>query len=406
MTANAPMHLIYITSRWNQSTETFVRREVDAALRAGNRVDVVSLKAPGPSDGIVDDSMVDIHHLSPPAVVLGVLRNAVRRPRSSVASLWRMIRLSRVRTVAYHLWAWAIAVALSDELPSADIAVAHFAWVSSTTADVLSQMTDTPFAVFAHAHAIYEIRCQDRYLAARLQSASVVFAESPLIAQDIHAMSGVRAVVMRMGVPSSFVKEFVLTEERLSDPVSVLSVGALRSKKGHDVLIEAVAGLPGVHLRIAGEGPERGALEAQILGLGLGDRVTLLGRVDPDLIVGLLDDSSVFCLASRVTSSGDRDGVPNVLIEAMARGIPTVATSVSGIPDLLGDGCGVVVTPEDVAELRREIRLLIERPSRAISMATAAHARVVSEYTTDVNWRLMQQLLRDCVRRDGCSTTS
>lgn len=385
------LRLIYVVSRWNQPTETFVRREVAAAVEAGASVQVLSLKPPGPPDGIVDDAAIRIVEPRVSAFAASLISTFVRHPATVALGLLRIVRLGRPGTWRSHLGAWAAAVAALPSLDDADLVLAHFAWVSSTAADTLSRLKGIPFAVFVHAHGIYEERCQDRYLTDRLQRAVVVFVESDRIANDVREHHGVEPVVMRMGVPDSYVVDDV-PDRLAADGQEVVSVGALRKKKGHDLLIRAIAQLPSATLRIAGDGPERDHLSALVRDLGVDARTRFLGHRSLQEIRDLLDDASVFCLASRPTASGDRDGVPNVLIEAMARGVPIISTRVSGIPDLL-EGVALLIDPDDGDALRGALQHLKDDPDHGAALASSALQRVRASYTTSANWDRMHDEL-------------
>jgi len=383
--------VLYVVSRWNQETETFIRREVAAVLDAGTSVQVLSLRRPRAPDGIVDEAKITVVHPTLAGFVAGFCAALVRRPRATAAGLWTILRWGRPGTWRAHLLAWASAVACWHRLDEPDAVLAHFAWVSATAADQLSRLHGAPFGVFPHAHDIYEHRCIDDYLGDRLRRAREVFVESERIADDVRRSFGVEAVVMRIGVP----EEYVAATAKIisvSSPL-VVSVGALREKKGHDLVIRAVAELPDVRLVIAGEGPERARLEALVGELGVDARAQLAGHVSLDAVRRLLDDADVFCLASRMTDSGDRDGVPNVLIEAMARGVPCISTRVSGIPDLLGGGCGILVEPDDVAGLASSMWSIFEEPRAAEQRAHLALERVRDDYTTARNVDRLLELL-------------
>jgi len=109
----------------------------------------------------------------------------------------------------------------------------------------------------------------------------------------------------------------------------VVSLGALIPIKGHDILIDAVARLPGVNLWIAGQGPEQARLEAQIVQSGLGDRVRLLGAVPHDQVAPLVAAADVMALAS------EREGLANAWLEALASGTPLVIPDVGGARQVL-----------------------------------------------------------------------
>lgn len=193
----------------------------------------------------------------------------------------------------------------------------------------------------------------------------------------------VRAVLLRAGVPSGAV---VVVHDGVEPPPDAplpaelawlgalprplfLAVGALVAHKGHGVLVEAMAGLPG-SLVIAGEGPLRGALEAQVATLGLRGRVHLPGTVEP--IGGLLRLADVFVHPSL------EEGLGQVVIEAMAVGVRVVASAAGGVPEVLG-GAGLLVPPGDAAALVEAARraLALERGRGVEAAARWSVARMV-----------------------------
>ena len=136
------------------------------------------------------------------------------------------------------------------------------------------------------------------------------------------------------------------------DASLAVAAGRLIPMKGFDLLLEAfAAGAPeGARLVIAGEGERLGDLEAQAWRLGIADRTTFAGRLDAAGLRALFHRAGLFVMPSR------REGMPLVLIEAMAAGLPAVAAAVNGIPDVLGPGCGALVPPDDVGALAGALR--------------------------------------------------
>lgn len=188
--------------------------------------------------------------------------------------------------------------------------------------------------------------------------------------------------------------------DRRPEPGRVLSVGALREKKGHHVLVEACARLrdEGLDLRceIVGEGPERPRLERRIAELDLGDRVRLRGSLSPEETRDRYRRAEVFALACVVAANGDLDGVPIVLMEAMMAGVPPVSTALSGIPELIEDGrSGLLAAPGDAVDLADGLRrLLTDAPRReAVGRAAAERARELCD--ADRNALRMAELLRE-----------
>ncbi|HLG52559.1 MAG TPA: glycosyltransferase [Steroidobacteraceae bacterium] len=174
-----------------------------------------------------------------------------------------------------------------------------------------------------------------------------------------------------------------------ADPVLILSVGRMVEKKGFDVLLAALARLPAaLHWRFmhVGSGPLRSALEAQARRLGVADRVTWRGSLSQNELLPEYQRADLFALACRIAADGDRDGLPNVLVEAQSQALPCVATMVSAIPELIRDGSsGLLVPSESPEALARAIESLILDPARRCQMAERGRARVASEFDIDDN---------------------
>lgn len=146
---------------------------------------------------------------------------------------------------------------------------------------------------------------------------------------------------------------------------TVVSVGHLIDRKGHDFAIRAVAGLPGVTLMIAGDGPREGALRDLVASLGIGDRVRFLGHVDQHRLPALYGAADV------TASCSDREGIANVLLESLACGTPLVATPVWGSPEVVRvPEAGLLVAERSVEAIREGLAtLLADLPDRAATRA-------------------------------------
>ena len=382
-----PLRIAYVVSRWGAPTETFVRREVSAARAAGHEVLAVSLKAP-----VGEEGGPPVTHPGARTPLL-LLRTLLRHPIRSSRVLVRCARRAKRSTLLPNLAAAVTGLAAAAELRRVDWIHAHFAWVAATAADAIAEVRRQPFSVFPHAFDIFDGRFIDGYTRDKLLRAAFVVVESPSIQREVNDRFGCDAGVARMGVPRELVREDL--GGRRPDPGRIVSVGSLVPKKGHDVLLRALAELPqSARLTLVGDGPERRALERQAQDLGLAERVHFAGAVPEPEVSSYLDGAEVFCLASRPTDDGDRDGVPNVLIEAMARGVPCVSTTLSGIPDLLGDGRGVLVPPDDGASLATALRRLLDHRDEARRVAVAARDHVDEQYRTDRNWVLLESRIR------------
>jgi colanic acid/amylovoran biosynthesis glycosyltransferase len=168
-------------------------------------------------------------------------------------------------------------------------------------------------------------------------------------------------------------------------------VGRLSPEKAQRILIDAVARLVKegrrVRLRLVGEGPDRLNLETHIVACGLSDTVSLEGGLNQDQLKALYRESDAFALASFA------EGVPVVLMEAMAMEIPCVATWITGVPELIQDGIdGLLVAPSDVGQLSRAIARLMDDPDLRSRIAKAGRCKVIQQYNLSKNTALLAKV--------------
>jgi glycosyltransferase involved in cell wall biosynthesis len=167
-------------------------------------------------------------------------------------------------------------------------------------------------------------------------------------------------------------------------PVRILSVGRAVEKKGFDVLLEALARLPGdLHWRFeqVGGGELLPKLEAQAGRLGIAGRVTWSGSLTQKDVLERYRSADLFVLACRIGADGDRDGLPNVLVEASSQALACISTGISGVPELIADGeNGLLVAPEDPAALAVAIERAIRDPALRARLGAAGEQRVRSAF--------------------------
>lgn len=179
----------------------------------------------------------------------------------------------------------------------------------------------------------------------------------------------------------------------LSAPPQILCVGRLAPEKGQALLLEAVAALNSdgcpVHLRLVGDGPDRRWLEHRAVELGITASVEFAGRVDQDRLMMLYRDTDVFVLSSLA------EGIPMVLMEAMAMQIPCVAPCITGIPELIEHGVdGMLFTVADVQDLKEKIQKLLETPGLCAQIGQQAQARVIRDYDMARNSERFAEILK------------
>ncbi len=289
--------------------------------------------------------------------------------------------------------AWA---PLVRELRRTDVLHAHM-FGSNVWASVLGPLVGVPVVVghehaFAHTGGPFQAAI-DRHVVAR--GSRALIAPSPTVRARMVGPDGVpadRVVVVPNGVEARTPTTGRDVRDELGiapDALVVGSVGSLRAIKRFDVLVDAADVLrrrhPGVRVLIAGDGPERATLEAGIAARDLGGTVRLLGARDdvPDVLAAC--DVAVTC--------SDAEASPLAIMEYMGAGLPTVATAVGGIPDVLVDGeHGVLVPRRDPAALATAIGDLLDDPGRRIALGRAAAARRRAEFDLPVMVRRVEEL--------------
>ena len=280
---------------------------------------------------------------------------------------------------------------------------AHFAHGTTTVTWLVAQLLGLPFSFTGHAKDIYRESLNPAGLLARKMRAAefVVTCTNANVAHLRRIAPEADVRLAYHGLNADFA-ELICSAPPRAEPgvIRVLSVGTLVRKKGFDVLVEATALLRerGVDLEVlvAGEdGPERDRICELVRDRGLEDTVRLCGPWSQRELLAQCRRSTMFVLACRIDADGDRDGIPNVLVEAMAAGLPVVSTQVSGIPELVQDGVnGLLVASEDPRGLAEAMLRLLKDPRLREQLAAAGEATVASRFDGDVLAAQMVSFLR------------
>jgi colanic acid/amylovoran biosynthesis glycosyltransferase len=370
--------VVHVVSHYPRLSQTFVSNEVAELRRQGVRVDVVSL-FPGdeglPRDGIVLSERFEAFDERRGALRRFRLRHPLRyrRFRQAVASV--PSEVGGYQTQIEWMKLPALAEELRRDLPA--VLHAHFAWNAAAAAMCLSKLLGVPWTVTLHANDIFS---KVRNLDVKLRDADALVTVCEYNRRWLEREHGldrpVTMVVCGVEVPAAAAR---------TPTVDVVAVGRLVEKKGFDVLVDAAAILratrPGLRVEILGEGPLRDDLDAQIRRLGLEDSVALVGARSHAETLALIASARVFCLPCRVAADGDRDSMPVVIKEAMARAVPVVATNEVAVPEMVDDTCGVLVAPDDPAALAAALDAVLADPARAAAMGEAGRRRVEEHFT-------------------------
>jgi glycosyltransferase involved in cell wall biosynthesis len=271
----------------------------------------------------------------------------------------------------------------------------HFISQPADVAELVSRLAGLPFSISAHAKDIYLSAPAD--LRRKLEAARFTVTCTDFNRQTLQSIAP-NAPIHRMyhGIDHSV---FHPRQRQIPGRVPlILSVGRLREKKGLDTLIEACRLLRERSVQFAcemvGYGQEQSRLEAMIASHALGAQVKLTGKLTREEVIARYARAAVYVQPSRVAADGDRDGIPNVLLEAMAMGVPVVATRVSGIPELVQHyRNGLLIEPDDPVGLADAVERLILAPELGAAFGRAARASVTEHFDNDRNLQLVIRLL-------------
>jgi len=390
----------YVLKMYPRFSETFVLNELLELERQGVVLRVFSLKRP--NDGIAH---ADVQRLraavtylpeSLPRLVWAQRELLRRRPLRLLALFLRAVRKRRLDSAKHVLQAGALAPRLLDERWTH--LHAHFASGSTSVALNASRLTDVPYSLTAHAKDIYLDSVRPADLARKLAPARFAVTVSDYNAAYLRPLAnGTRVVRVYNGID---LERFTPNGTPRDRPPLVLAVGRLIEKKGFDDLVRACASLDaeGTDFRcaIVGKGPLRDDLQTLIDRLGLGSRVSLTGPLPRERLLHLYPRAAVMAAPCTVGDDGNRDGLPTVLVEAMALGVPVVTTPVTGIPELVEDGVTGLLVPERApAALARAIGRLVAEDELAQQVAAAARARVEERFDLRRNVAQLRRLFEE-----------
>jgi glycosyltransferase involved in cell wall biosynthesis len=272
------------------------------------------------------------------------------------------------------------AAALVDELRARDVAAVHgyFAHTPAEVASHAARSLGVPYGFSVHARDARKVTRTD--LDTRAAAAACVIACNADAAAEVERAGG-KAELVPHGVDLS---RFRPRARRTRGPLAVLAVGRLVEKKGFDVLIEAAAKLRATfRLRIVGDGPERARLAEAIQRNDLAASVELAGALTHHELPAEYAAADVFVAPSLADAAGDRDGLPNVVLEAMASGLPVVGGHVGALATVLDGTSGLLVPPGDAAALADALELLAARSGLRAAIGQAARARVERDFDLD-----------------------
>lgn len=398
----------YVVSRFPRLTETFVVDEALAVVAAGADVRLHPLhreRADVVQPGVAALApRVEQRRLGSPRVLAGFARGALCRPRRTLGAAATIVRenAGSRRLLVGAVAAFPFAVDLADRLAAegVDHVHCHFATHPAAVGWVVHHLRGIPFSFTAHGS---DLHCDQHMLAVKAGAAAFVVTVSEANRDVIVATCGAemadRVHVVHCGIDAGQLPRRAPRPARGSAPLHVCCIGTLHEVKGQAVLLDACARLvaEGLDVRctLVGDGPDREALEARAERLGLGGAVRITGRVARPEVRAVLEDADVLVAPSVPTADGRREGLPVVVLEAMAVGVPVVASRLSGIPEAVRDGeTGLLAEPGDAAGVAAAVRRVADDPAAAAARVERAAALVADGFALDRSARRLVDLFR------------
>lgn len=404
-TARMLPKVMYVAAMLPKRSETFVYRELLGLRAAGWDVSALSVRPPeldlgsATLDSLASEAEVLYRGLG--KMLAAAAAEVTRHPRSTLRTLGLAGKLalgkddiSGLRR-AKLLWQALGVLGAAEDARKHDVehVHAHMAHVPASIAMLLASQLGVPFSFTGHAVDIFSQRTLLKTKLKRAAFCACISEWHHRFYQELLQESGKgeleehRLPVVRCGVD---VSEFSPPASRPAGPIRIVTVGRLIEKKGFDLLLHALAkqpaDMPQFQCTIMGGGEEAASLESLRDSLKLQDRVEFTGAVPNHEVRERLQAADLFVLPCRIAKSGDRDGIPVVLMEAMASGVPVIAGDIPSIRELVRhDGSGLLVAPESVTELGTAITRMLRDGETRDRLARGGRDRVVEEFDLALN---------------------
>ncbi len=402
--------IVFLLKGYPRLSETFIAEEILGLERRGFDIRIVAMRQP------TDGRLHPVHEeIAAPVSYLPeylhhapfrVLRSwwAVRHAQG-LAPAWRQLRRDLWRDPSRNrVRRFGQALVLAAEMPPGVAQIhAHFIHTPGSVAGYAATITALPWSCSAHAKDIWT--SQDWDLAQKLGSARWTVTCTATGRDRLQALSPARKPVTLVyhGLDLGRFRPLRLLRSRRdgsdpAEPVLLLAVGRAVEKKGFDLLLDALAGLPEacawrlVHI---GGGPDLAKLRAEAERRGIAPRITWCGPQDQRAVLERYRQADLFVLPCRIAGNGDRDGLPNVLVEAQSQGLACVSTRVGGVPELIQDGInGRLVPPDDSAALAAALVDLIRDPGLRHTFGRAGQGRVARLFDSSASLDVLAGFFR------------
>lgn len=411
--------IAYLTGEYPAVSHTFILREVEALRKLGVKVITCSIRQTNPDQhrGVEEKKAfkttfyVLAHAKNPIRFISDHVSMMIKSPKNFIKALGLTLktRPPGLKALLYQLFYFSEAVILARHLNKNNIQHIHnhFGDSSCTVAMLAGLLADIPYSFTMHGPTeFFEI--DKWFLDEKVARAKFVACISHFCRSQVMSVSDPKhwpkIYIVHCGVnPKNYSKLSQNSGKEL------LFIGRLTAVKGVPILIEAFTRVldehPNANLTLIGDGPERPSIEALISKRTLHKNISLTGYLNQKEVAQKLSQSNILVLPSFA------EGVPVVLMEAMACGLPVITTRIAGIPELVEDGkSGILLPPGDTDSLTKQIIKLLKDPALCKKMGAAGCAKINTDYNTIHEARWLLDIMKDntnfSVRPDDISMSN
>ena len=392
------MKVGYVVKRYPRYSETFIVNEILAHEATGMEIEIFSVLPPedGHFQDVISRVRAPVTYLPSKGLKVAEFWSALEQAGETLPDGWLSLEAARGEDVRYVYQ--AVVLAREARLRAISHLHAHFATAATTVARLAARFAGLPYTFTAHAKDIFHESVRPADLRRKLADAAAAVTVSDYNLAHLREGYGSAARCVRRIYNGLDLERFPYRSPRERAP-RIVGVGRLVEKKGFVDLIEACAILAEegrkFTCRIIGTGEQEVGLRVRIARLGLEDRIELLGPRPQSELVRLVQDAAVLAAPCVVGADGNRDGLPTVLLEAMALGTPCVSTDVTGIPEAIRDGeTGLMVSQRDPAALAAAVGRLLEGPDLRARLAGRARRLVEAEFDVNRNAAQLRELFQ------------
>lgn len=390
------MRVGYVVKRYPRYSETFIVTEILAHEKAGLPIEIFALLPPIDThfQDILAHVKASVHYLTPEVPKASELWAAIQRTAAIYPRIWQELPFAAGEE-ARDLYQ---SLLLCQQIAQKGITHlhAHFASSPATVAMLASRFTGVPYSFTAHAKDIFHESVEQQDLQRKLSSAAAVVAVSNYNREFLKQTYGSAAERVQR-IYNGLDLENLRFQSPAERPARIVGVGRLVEKKGFATLIEACAILKDrgqrFECQIVGDGELASQLRSQINDLQLSQHVQMTGSRPQAQVFKIIQNAAVFAAPCVIGKDANRDGLPTVLLEAMALGTPCISTDVTGIPEVIRDGqTGLLVGQHDAGALAGALERLVSDAALRVRLTSAARRLIEQNFDTHRNTAAQREL--------------